>query len=389
MKRANIKLKVHVENDQLVMYGSPSESAGCVLRGIVQLSLQEPTKVKSINLYFNGTMTITWTEPLGNGHERLFREVRNVINHTWALLPRQSKQYQLPAGEYPYEFEMALPGCLPESIHVAKLYHVQYQLKAVVERSTFLPNHSVRRNIKLWRQILPFDSEFAEPIVVSNQWAGKLDYEISVPTDTYTHGDQILVNIRATPLIRGVKIRYLSCTFKEYMTCRATNGWFSGRPRGQSRVLFHTSNAKFGCDRHSQNASSSVMEWSTSQVIPIPRSTDDIQCSVQNSAVRIRHKLKFVLSIENPDGHISELRASLPITICAMSATRLPAYGETAQSLPYDPFLMMTLLRSHQDEGYDEDDYCLWKPPSYTSITHAPYPMGTEICPPRYEELQA
>ncbi|KAG0172168.1 hypothetical protein DFQ28_011453 [Apophysomyces sp. BC1034] len=381
MKRSNIKLEIHVENEQLIVHGTPSESAGCVLRGIVYLSLQEPTKVKSINLYFNGTMTITWTEPLGNGHERLFREVRNVINHAWTLLPRQSKQHQLPPGEYPYEFEMVLPGCLPESIHIAKFYQVQYQLKAIVERSTFLPNHVARRSINLYRQVSPVDVNFMEPVFIANQWAGKLDYEISMPTSTYTHGDQIPVTIRATPLMPGVKIRYLSCTFKEYMTCRATNGWFSGRPRGHSRVLFHMSDDKFGSGNCNQD-SSSFVEWSKSQVIPVPRSADDVQCSVQNNAVKIRHKLKFVLSIQNPDGHVSELRACVPITICAVSTTGLPAYGEITQSLPYDPLLMMALLHHPQQD----ENHILWQLPSYTSIAHQPC-LEIEPSPPRYEEL--
>lgn len=57
-----MKLKIHVESDQLIMYGTPAESAGCVLRGVLELNVTEPTKVKSISLRFSGKMTITWTE---------------------------------------------------------------------------------------------------------------------------------------------------------------------------------------------------------------------------------------------------------------------------------------------------------------------------------------
>lgn len=64
--RSGLKAKIHVESDQLILYGSPTESAGCVLRGILELSLHEPTKVKSVSLRFTGKMLITWTERKSN-----------------------------------------------------------------------------------------------------------------------------------------------------------------------------------------------------------------------------------------------------------------------------------------------------------------------------------
>lgn len=57
-----VQLKVHVENDHLIMHGSPNESAGCVLRGVLDVHVKEPIKVKSIHLRFSGRMVITWTE---------------------------------------------------------------------------------------------------------------------------------------------------------------------------------------------------------------------------------------------------------------------------------------------------------------------------------------
>jgi hypothetical protein len=64
--RSHAKLKIHVESDNLIMYGSSTESAGCVLRGVMNLKLEEPTKIKSIGLEMSGKMTISWTE----GNER-------------------------------------------------------------------------------------------------------------------------------------------------------------------------------------------------------------------------------------------------------------------------------------------------------------------------------
>lgn len=60
--RSHAKLEIHVENENLIMYGVASESAGCVLRGVVCLQLLETTKIKSIALALSGKMTVSWTE---------------------------------------------------------------------------------------------------------------------------------------------------------------------------------------------------------------------------------------------------------------------------------------------------------------------------------------
>lgn len=56
------QLKIHVENDTLIMRGSPEESVGCVLRGCVILHTKEAMKVKSITLNLMGQMKVQWSE---------------------------------------------------------------------------------------------------------------------------------------------------------------------------------------------------------------------------------------------------------------------------------------------------------------------------------------
>lgn len=66
--RSHAKVKIHVENENLIMYGSSTESAGCVLRGVMNLELQEPTKIKSITLDLVGKMTVSWSEGSKSKH---------------------------------------------------------------------------------------------------------------------------------------------------------------------------------------------------------------------------------------------------------------------------------------------------------------------------------
>lgn len=56
--------------------------------------------------------------------------------------------------------------------------------------------------------------------------------------------------------------------------------------------------------------------WTVDDMFPIPpnltKCTQD--CDVPGH-IEVRHKLKFAVSLKNPDGHVSELRASLPIAL--------------------------------------------------------------------------
>lgn len=56
------ELKIHLENDMLIIRGSPEESVGCVLRGYVMLNTKETLRVKSIHLSLLGKMKIQWNE---------------------------------------------------------------------------------------------------------------------------------------------------------------------------------------------------------------------------------------------------------------------------------------------------------------------------------------
>lgn len=290
------------------------------------------------------------------------------------------------AGNHSYEFELVLPGSLPESTHVAKFYLVQYQLKANAERSSFImPNYHTRRDIHLSRQKLSLSLDYLNPIVITNHWINKLDYEINLPTKVYSHGDKIPITVRAIALAPHLQIRFVSCTFKEYMTCRAINGWFSGKNKSHSRIIQYSRIDQEGNDgvlNYRQDDSELV--WSTTMNMDVPISMSDIQCDANNESVSVRHKLKFTVSIANRDGHISELRAVLPVVIAITNTVGgLPTYEETSRTLPYDPVIMMSLIRASETNIGNSNiidlitnarlrnDFtgCMPVLPSYSSIT--------------------
>ncbi|KAI7904747.1 uncharacterized protein BX663DRAFT_326917 [Cokeromyces recurvatus] len=367
-RKPHSNIKIYVENENLIMYGSSNESAGCVLRGILKLSLSEATKIKAITLQFIGRIFIILSKD-----ERLFRHEKLIIDYKWSFLPKGSKLHVLNMGMYAYEFELALPGYLPESIHISNFYHVQYQLRATLERAptffSLIPNIIQSKPIRLSRQLLPFTLEFSEPVILSNQWANRFHYEIIIPSKIYTHGDQVKVTIRVTPLIDSLRVQHLSCILKEYMICY--NRGLNSRPRAHNRVLFSTKDHKFG-KMNNHNYNDHFIIWTKVQTIPLPNSIEELQYDIQNEDICIRHKIKFILSFTNEIGHISELRMAIPITICAVNQTGLPSYEEAWNTVPYNPMLDILSSYYHSNNNENDRNYSpnlqLLPPPAYEEV---------------------
>ncbi|KAI8336622.1 hypothetical protein BC941DRAFT_427605 [Chlamydoabsidia padenii] len=335
-------ISIDLENDHLIMHGSAHESPGCVLRGVLNLHLRQPIKVKSILLTFTGTIHISWAQALGHGHERFYKDERTVISHQWLFLrPQYARSHHLTSGNHSYAFDLPLAGHLPESIRVAQFYFVQYKLKALIQRPHFLPNYSSQRVVHLTRHVS--NSQEQAVVSVANRWTDKVDYEIALPSTLYHHGDQITVSLCIKPLIPGLFIRQLACTFKEYASCKPVNGWFNGRSRSHGKILHYV--------RTGRKTTTEQEPWQVQLAIPVPDTLDDVQYDTHSDTVRVRHKLKFILTIENPDGHLSELRAVLPVIIQAKPNGLLPTYDQSndGQSFPYDPVLMVALVRQQQE----------------------------------------
>lgn len=56
------ELQIDLENEEIILLGHSSESAGKLLRGTVTLNLTEPMKIKSVTLSFIGKMKVSWSE---------------------------------------------------------------------------------------------------------------------------------------------------------------------------------------------------------------------------------------------------------------------------------------------------------------------------------------
>ncbi|KAI9480585.1 MAG: hypothetical protein EXX96DRAFT_461924, partial [Benjaminiella poitrasii] len=319
------QLKIHVENDTLILRGSPEESVGCVLRGCVMLRLKETTRVKSIVLNFTGKMKIQWNE---RNHQHKKESI--VLEHNLTLLANQKRLHILtPNQVYKYPFEFILPGNVAESIDSNSYGSLLYKLKAVVDRPAFSPNLIDRQLIRVVRELQLPDYYYSHPLEISNEWPNKIDYRISIPKKAYGRGEQIAIDFALSPKPGSeerLRVRYLSCFLKEYTTFTISHS----HHRTESRII------RFFRDEAFPSAGS---HWQKTETMTIPFSFDSIQCdTMYNPYFKIEHKLKFTMSLINKHGSLIELRASIPIEIMhqkalQLDANELPSYENAWRSL--------------------------------------------------------
>ncbi|GAA5813537.1 hypothetical protein MFLAVUS_007016 [Mucor flavus] len=372
-------IKIHVENDTLILRGSPEESVGCVLRGCVILNTKETMKVKSITLNLLGRMKVQWSE---RNHQH--KKEMTVLEHNWNFLVNQKKLHSLAPNVYKYPFEYILPGNLAESIDSNSYGSLSYKLKIIVDRPAFLPNLIDRQSLRVIRQYTPSYHMSNIPMQISNEWADKIDYKITVPKKIYSRGEQIPIELSLVPKPNSsLHVRYLSCFLKEYTSFVLGS---TAAMHTESRIV------RFFRD---ETFPSTGLHWHKTEIMSVPHSFASVQCDTHNQFFKVEHKLKFTMSLINKQGDLSELRASIPVEIVNEKfesqddENELPTYENAWRSALYSPLPYLDASPySPADESSpitpsstEPGDYFAYRPTAATSSVNVQSSFSCAILP--------
>lgn len=236
----------------------------------------------------------------------------------------------LPPGNYEFPFQLVLDGSLPESIIGHPCISLIYRLQCTIERGRFTNPITTRKLLHVIRTLSADNAELSETIAVDNTWPNKIDYTISVPAKAVPIGSKFQIALNFQPLCKGLKLGTIKIKLVEYSSLYApstqhheektliskqlskiiTNDegidiWSDDIPVDEEGIFYKSPNMILGTDK-----------WEVNTSIQLPAS---LEKTTQDSDIlnfaKIRHKLKFSVGLINPDGHISELRATLPITL--------------------------------------------------------------------------
>lgn len=311
--------EIRVENDIIVFRGSESEASSQILKGMVVLCLRESIKVQEIHLKLTGTCKVGWTEHKITATGMSTAKVgtaKNIYTHEFNPLLGQDT---LKAGNYEWPFKLILPGKLPESVLGLPDSFITYTLKAVVERGILAHNLQAKKLVRIIRTFDPAALELSHTMTVENIWPNKIEYSIVIPQKAVIFGTAIQVKMQFTSLLKGLKIGKIRCCLQETQeyhiqsTVGATRGLekFHKTTRDIDNWTFQLAEDAYQDMLNDSGSDGYVLQES----MPLPKQLSKCMQDVDAQGLKIRHKVKFNIALHNPDGHISELRATLPVTI--------------------------------------------------------------------------
>lgn len=341
------------QKDLVVLRGSTDEASSVILNGNLVLSVNEPLPVKRVSLRIEGTLRVHWSDSVLTSRGSVSRPVKyekTVFEHEWpnfldttgtsggrspghskapsraisavslASLGHHSKSSgNLAAlsssgssssnstklqGNYEFPFEIILPGDIPETIEGMDGGQVIYKFSATIERGKWANNIHTKKYFRVIRTIGSDSFELSQTVSIENTWPGKIDYAISIPSKAVAIGSHVPVSLVLQPLVKGLKLGQIKVQLAELIQLSTPLGQTSSKDRIAHEFLLPLPDSE----------TQSLDSWEVHDMVPLPTSlTKCTQDAVIGSYIKVAHKLKFAVPLINPDGHTSELRASLPI----------------------------------------------------------------------------
>lgn len=249
---------------------------------------------------------------------------RNKSNSSLLSLGSNSNYHTLAQGNYEFPFSTVLPGSLTESVEGLPNATVIYKLEAIIERPSGA-DLVCQKPLRVVRTLSPDAVELSETVAAENSWPNKVEYTLSCPAKSIAIGSATPIYIVIVPLLKGLKLGHIKISLLETSQYLGNFGGVINQDRIVSKMKIKDPIGHLAQLKQKNNNERSTDEfetidfqdrWEIDTVLNIPPSLSKCtqDCDVYNN-IKVRHKLKFSISLINPDGHVSELRATLPIQL--------------------------------------------------------------------------
>ena len=248
-----------------------------------------------------------------------------------------TRSLTLLPGNHEWPFEIALAGNTTESVEGIRKASVTYQLKATVARGNVAYNLRTYKHLRIIRIPEASALDLSQTICLKSTWLNKIEYSIVVPQRAIILGSAVPLEIRVTPLLKALELRDIAIHMLEThnitlpsRTRQAAKEHITEREIGRWTITIHGSEHwKAKMDGNGQAG------WVVETFVSLPRKLSKCVQDVDTERIRIRHKLKLVMSLRNPDKHISELQGIIPVAIYVSPDISLGEDGSFGQPPPY------------------------------------------------------
>ncbi|KAK3995795.1 hypothetical protein QBC44DRAFT_366179 [Cladorrhinum sp. PSN332] len=369
-KHACALFEIRLENDFIVFRGNDHEASAQVLKGTVVLCLTAPLKIENVHLKLTGTihygygirhehqgygpltLLASWTDQrvtaTGISNQKVDKTIPFFENkwqpfigtgsatHTPDGPLHYSRSQTLPIGNYEWPFELTLPGDTTESVEGMREASITWKLKATVARGKLATDLHAYKRLRVIRTLEASALEFLHAMSVENIWPNKIEYSIMVPQKAVVFGSSIPLETRFTPLLKGLEIGDISVKLIEVhdIILHSPNG-HSVREHKKEREI-DSWKVPVNRTEHWQDMIEDTGQegWVVNTTLNLPMKLNRCLQDVNAKGIKVRHKLKLVVALQNPDGHISELRATLPVTIFISPNMPLDEDGNLVRQMP-------------------------------------------------------
>lgn len=307
---------IRLNDDYIVFRGSEHESASAHLKGTLVLCLSEPLAIKHLRLQLTGMSRVCWHLPSSStaGGRKSWRE-RVFYDKTWRFRdPGKGKTEILAAGNYEYPFDVVLEGSMPESVEGLSETWVMYRFKAEIGRK-YAKDIVARKPLRIIRTLDPSALELSHAMSVDNIWPNKIEYSISTPTKAVVFGTSIQVDFKLIPLLKGLRIGQITSQLME-----SHDLTLNPEDPDSIRNTYKTTRTIITDEHELEDDSLEIIDeaaegYQFTRFLDMPQTLTRCLQDTDTKGIKIRHKMKFRIQLHNPDGHISELRATLPVSI--------------------------------------------------------------------------
>ena len=153
---------------------------------------------------------------------------------------------------------------------------------------------------------------------MENIWPNKIEYSISIPNKAVAFGSFVQVDFKLISLLKGLVIGNVSTQLREEQEFVVDPEWgISAINDGitKSDRVIGTDLYKVDAEQDEQVIDEVAEGYQFSRYLELPKSLNKCLQDCNVKGIKIRHKVKFNVQLHNPDGHVSELRANLPVSL--------------------------------------------------------------------------
>lgn len=214
--------------------------------------------------------------------------------------------FLLPQGNYSMPFSIMLPANVSESVDCLPIAKLRYKLVCTVERGRLEKDFAAAKHVRIVRTLHPHSVNLTDLIEYGNTWPGKVEFNVSLPRKALALGTKMPIKLTIVPLVKGLSFKSM---YAEVVQHNGTKGITGESPQFEAII-----NRQKLANEHTHFDED---HWVVKSHYRLPSSLKDVTqtCTLKNGIITVKHRVRVLIHIKNADGHVSELRANLPVHV--------------------------------------------------------------------------